>query len=78
VEDAMPAVDVKAIFLTTSRPLVAAVAHVPIVLVVLFTLPLWVMLAFKPVALEGLATRILMELRRWSAASIGVQTGGGE
>ena len=66
----MPAVDFKTILLTMSRPLVVAVAHVAIILIVLLTFPLWLLLPFRPTALARLAMHILMELRRWSTASI--------
>jgi hypothetical protein len=57
----MPVVDFKTIFSTMAQPLVVAVVHVAIVLIVLLAFPLWILLAFKPAALERLAMQILME-----------------
>ncbi len=66
----MPTASLKTIFLTLSRPLVVAVAHVPIVLIAFFACPLWMLLAFKPAALQEVAMHILTGLQRWSTAAI--------
>jgi hypothetical protein len=77
VEDAVPVVGLRTIISRMTRPLVVAVAHVPIVLVVLLAFPLWILLAVKPAELERLAVQVLVELRRWSAASVaGTETEG--
>lgn len=72
----MPAGDFRTIFSVMTRPLVVAAAHVSIVLIILLTVPLWILLAFKPTALEQLAVRVLVELRRWSASIAGAEKGG--
>lgn len=48
------------------RPLIVIVGHVPIVVIVVFTIPLWLLMPFFPVA-QPPARFLIRELRSWSA-----------
>ncbi|WP_413463029.1 hypothetical protein [Salinispora arenicola] len=57
------------------RPLIVAIAHLPIMVVALFAVPVWVMAVVRPASHGELALRLLKELRTWSRDVIGGTTG---
>jgi hypothetical protein len=58
--------------------LLTAIVHIPLVLLVLATFPIWVAVALKPQAYEKVAIRLLRELRGWSCAVLDSRTAKGK
>jgi hypothetical protein len=48
------------------RPLIVAIAHLPILIVVVCTVPIWAMAGARPATHGELALRLSRELRTWS------------
>lgn len=63
----MPGIDLATLLGTLVRPFVVAIAHLPILFVVLFMFPMWVGAAVRPRTHGAPALRFLSELRGWSS-----------
>lgn len=48
------------------RPLIVAIAHIPILVVACCTTPVWVMAVVRPTTHGDLGLKLLRELRTWS------------
>jgi hypothetical protein len=57
------------------RPLVVAIAHVPILVVALCAVPVWTIAVLRPTTHSELALRLLRELRTWSRDVVGAVYG---
>jgi hypothetical protein len=66
----VPSVDLVALSSTMARPLVVAIAHVPILIVSLCAAPLWLICFLRPEAHSDAAFRLLRELRSWSCGIV--------
>lgn len=73
----MPAVDLATLPRVAIRPLIVAVAHVPILIIVLLVMPVWVMAVVRPDTNGVLALKLLKELRNWSRDVISSTNGRG-
>ncbi|GAA0462775.1 hypothetical protein Aca07nite_76550 [Actinoplanes capillaceus] len=71
----VPSLDLVALPGALFRPLTVAVAHIPILVVVCFATPVWVMAVMHPATHGDLGLKLLRELRTWSRDVIGA-TGG--
>lgn len=57
------------------RPLIVAIAHLPILIVAFCAIPVWMMAVARPATHGELALRLLKELRTWSRDVIGAVHG---
>jgi hypothetical protein len=57
------------------RPLVVAIAHVPILVIALCAMPLWLFGFLRPASHGDLAFRLLRELRTWSRDIVAATSG---
>lgn len=62
----MPSVDLATLSRATTRPLLVAIAHLPILIVVLCMTPIWIIAVLRPSTRGALALRLVKELRLWS------------
>lgn len=62
----MPAIDLTTLPGTLVRPFVVAIAHLPIVVVVVLMSPVWVWAAVRPRTIGSAALKYLDVLRSWS------------
>ena len=62
----MPAIDPTTLPGTMVRPFVVAIAHLPILVVVVLISPVWVWAAFRPRTHGATALKFLDVLRTWS------------
>jgi len=67
----VPSFGLPALLPSVVRPLVVAIAFVPIVIMALCAIPVWAMALWSPVTHSDLALRLLRELRGWSREVIG-------
>ena len=58
------------------RPLVVAIAFLPILIMALLAVPVWAMALWSPATHTDLALRLLKELRGWSREVINAVYGG--
>ena len=59
-----------------ARPLVVAIAFLPILIMALCAVPVWAMALWSPATHSDLALRLLRELRTWSREVINAVYGG--
>lgn len=71
----MPPIDLVALARAVVRPLIVAIAHIPILVFACFTTPVWMMAVLRPTSHGELGLKLLRELRTWSRDAIG-STGG--
>lgn len=57
------------------RPLIVAIAHVPILVVACYTTPVWLMAVVRPSTHGEFSLKLLRELRTWSRDVIGASGG---
>jgi hypothetical protein len=62
----MPSIDLVALPGAVYRPLIVAIAHIPILVVACFTTPVWMMAVVRPTIHGELGLKLLRELRTWS------------
>jgi hypothetical protein len=62
----VPSVDLATLPSAVARPLVVAIAHLPILIIVLCAIPLWLIGFLRPATHSEPAFRLLTELRTWS------------
>jgi hypothetical protein len=61
-----------------ARPVIVAIAYLPIVIVAVCAIPIWVMAVVRPATHGELAFRMLAELRKWSREVIGAVNRGSD
>jgi len=71
----MPSIDLVALPGAVFRPLIVAIAHIPILVVACSTTPVLMMAVVRPTTHGDLSLKLLRELRTWSRDVIGA-TGG--
>ncbi|GAA1018905.1 hypothetical protein Aple_025430 [Acrocarpospora pleiomorpha] len=71
----VPPVDLVSLPGVVVRPLVVAIAHLPILIVAFCAIPVWTMAVIRPATHGELAFRLLKELRTWSRDVIGAVHG---
>lgn len=71
----MPSFDLATLPGAVFRPLIVAIAHIPILVVACSTVPVWMMAVVRPATHGELSLKLLRELRTWSRDIIGA-TGG--
>jgi hypothetical protein len=71
----VPSVDLAALPSTMVRPLVVAIAHLPILFIAFCAAPLWLMGFLRPATHNELAFRLLKELRTWSCDIVRAASG---
>jgi hypothetical protein len=71
----MPSVNLAILSGVAVRPLVVAIAHLPILIVAFCAVPVWMMAVVRPTTHGDLALRLLKELRTWSRDVIGAVHG---
>jgi len=71
----VPSVDLVAVSSAMTRPLVVAIAHVPILIISLCAAPLWPMCLLRSEAHSDVAFRLLRELRSWSCGIVQATSG---
>lgn len=71
----MPSIDLAALPTTVVRPLIVAIAHIPIMLLALCIAPILLFVAVRPESHGDLAVRLLCELRTWSRDAVGAASG---
>jgi hypothetical protein len=62
----MPSIDLAALPSALARPLIVAIAHLPILIIAFCATPLWLVLFLRPAVHGEAAFRLLRELRTWS------------
>jgi hypothetical protein len=62
----MPSFGLLTLLSAVARPLIVAIAHVPILVVACFTIPVWMMAVARPSTHGELGLKLLCELRTWS------------
>ena len=72
-EMTVPSFDLASVPTVMARPLVVAIAHVPILIVALCAVPIWTLAVLRPASHGDLALKILRELRTWSRDAIGAE-----
>lgn len=72
----MPSINPAALSGVVVRPALAAIAHLPIVIIAVCASPVWVMAVARPKSHGDLALRLLRELRSWSRDVTGAVSGG--
>lgn len=71
----MPSFDLAAVPATVVRPLIVAIAHIPIMVLALCIAPILLLVAVRPQSHGDLAVRLLCELRIWSRDAVGAASG---
>jgi hypothetical protein len=71
----VPSVDLVAVPGAVVRPLIVAIAHLPILVVAVLALPVWVFAVCRPATHGELALRLTRELRAWSREAVGAVNG---
>lgn len=71
----VPSVDLVTVRAVAARPLVVAIAHIPILVVVVCAIPIWIVGWWRPTTHGNLAIRLLRELSTWSRDVIGAAYG---
>jgi hypothetical protein len=71
----VPSVDLAALPGVVVRPLIVAIAHVPILIVAFCAVPVWTLAVLRPATHGELALRLLRELRTWSRDVVGGANG---
>ncbi len=74
-ETAVTSVDLMALPGAVIRPLIVAIAHVPILVVACCTIPVWIAAVGRPATHGELGLRSLQELRTWSRDVISATAG---
>ena len=72
----VPSASLAAVSSVVSRPMIVAIAHIPIIFVALCAIPVWTMAVVRPKTHGELALRLLRELRTWSREAISAAHGG--
>jgi len=72
----LPTVGLPALPRGVVRPLVVAIAFLPILIMALCAIPVWTVALWSPSTHSDLALRLLKELRRWSSEVINGVYGG--
>lgn len=72
----MPSINPAALSGAVVRPALAAIAHLPILIIVVCAFPVWLMAVVRPKTHGDLALRLLRELRTWSKDVTGAVSGG--
>lgn len=62
----MPSFSLSALQTVAARPVVVTIAHLPILLITLFVIPLWMVMALWRKPHAELTFRLVRELRGWS------------
>lgn len=62
----MPSIDLATLPSALARPLIVAIAHLPILVIACCAMPLWLVFFVRPAAHGEAAFRLLRELRTWS------------
>ncbi|WP_030434271.1 hypothetical protein [Actinoplanes subtropicus] len=62
----MPSIDLAALPSVLARPLIVAIAHVPILIIACCAMPLWLVFLLRPAVHGEAAFRLVRELRTWS------------
>lgn len=71
----VPSVDLAALPSAVVRPLVVAIAHLPILFIACCATPLWLVGFLRPALHNELAFRLLAELRNWSCDVVRAASG---
>lgn len=71
----VPCVGLAALPSAMVRPLVVAIAHLPILVIAVCAAPLWLMGFLRPATHSDLAFRLLKELRTWSCDVVRAASG---
>lgn len=71
----MPSIELASLPGVVVRPLIVAIAHLPILIVVVCAMPIWAMAGARPATHGELALRLSRELRTWSRDVIGAVSG---
>lgn len=71
----MPSIDLATVPATVVRPLIVAIAHLPVILLALCIAPILLFVAIRPQTHGDLAVRLLCELRIWSRDAVGAASG---
>jgi hypothetical protein len=71
----VPSVDLVALPSAVARPLVVAIAHLPILIIASCAVPLWLIGFLRPATHGELAFRLLKELRTWSRDVVDAASG---
>lgn len=69
--------DLASVFVALARPLVVAVVHLPLLVLVILSTPLWILAGVLPKSHGELALEFLARLRSWSA-DLSSAVGGGD
>ncbi|GLY03466.1 hypothetical protein [Actinoplanes sp. NBRC 101535] len=62
----MPSFDLMALPASVVRALIVAVAHIPIVILACYTVPVWMVAVWRPATHGRLGLHLVRELHAWS------------
>jgi len=71
----MPSFDLVTLSGAVFRPLIVAIAHIPILVVACSTAPVWMVAMVRPSTHGDFSLKVLRELRTWSCDAIGAAGG---